>query len=129
MKIYNEHIVLQSQKPREVFNITTQVKAVAEKSGIRDGIIVVSSLHSGTAVIVSESESASLNRFFDWLDEVSPLQGDNRAAIHFPSLLLSHQTIVPVTEARLDLGTNEALLFVELDGLRPRRIALKTIGE
>jgi len=48
MKIYNEHVTLQSKKPREVFNITTQVKAAMEKSGFRDGVILVSSLHSNS---------------------------------------------------------------------------------
>jgi thiamine phosphate synthase YjbQ (UPF0047 family) len=42
MKIYNEHLTIQSQKPREVFNITAQVKAAVDKSGFRDGIILVS---------------------------------------------------------------------------------------
>lgn len=31
MKIYNEHITLQTAKPRDIVNITTQVKAALEK--------------------------------------------------------------------------------------------------
>ena len=50
MKIYNEQITLQSKKAREIVNITTQVKAAVEKSGFRDGIALVSSLHSNSAV-------------------------------------------------------------------------------
>ena len=59
MKIYNEHVTLQSKKPREVFNITTRVKAAMEKSGFRDGVILVSSLHSNSGVIVNEEEPRS----------------------------------------------------------------------
>jgi len=44
-------------------------------------------------------------------------------------LLLHHQVIVAFTEGRLELGPWQFVLFVELDGLRPRRILLKVIGE
>ncbi|MGH9572711.1 MAG: secondary thiamine-phosphate synthase enzyme YjbQ [Candidatus Acidiferrales bacterium] len=137
MKIYNEQFALQSQKQREVFNITTQVKAAAEKSRLREGIVVVSSLHSSTAIIVTQDEPGLLDDLFEWLDEVSPASDgfrhegrfENAAHVRFQSLLLSHQAIVPFTEGRLDLGPEQALLFVELDGLRPRRIVVKIVGE
>lgn len=137
MKIYNEQFALQSQKQHEVFNITTQVKAAAEKSGLRDGIVVVSSLHSNTAIIVTDNEPGLLDDLFEWLVEISP-PGENyrhegrfesAPHVYFQSLLLSHQVIVPFTEGRLDLGPKQAVLFVELDGLRPRRIVAKIVGE
>lgn len=137
MKIYNEQIALQSQKQREVFNITTQVKAAAEKSGVRDGIALVSSLHSNTAIIVTEDEPGLLNHLGERLAEISSVQDahqhqgrfESSAQVHFQSLLLHHQVIVPITEGRLELGSRQAVFFVELDGLRPRRIVVKIIGK
>jgi secondary thiamine-phosphate synthase enzyme len=137
MKIYNEHITIQSQKPREVFNLTAQVKAAVEKSGFRDGIILVSSLHSNSAVIVNDNEPGLLEDLDAWLGQIAPVRDDfkhkgrfeSNAAIHFQSLLLHHQAIVAFTEAKLDLGPWQSVLFVELDGLRPKRILVKVMGE
>ena len=137
MKIYNEQITLQSQKAREVFNITSQVKAAMEKSSFRDGIILVSSLHSNSAVIVNDSESGLLEDLDAWLNQLAPLTGaykhqgrfESNSAIHFQSLLLHHQVIVAFNEGRLDLGPWQSVLFVELDGLRPKRILVKVMGE
>ena len=137
MKIYNEQITLQSQKAREVFNITSQVKAAMEKSSFRDGIILVSSLHSNSAVIVNESEPGLLEDLDAWLNQLAPLTGaykhqgrfESNSAIHFQSLLLHHQVIVAFNEGRLDLGPWQSVLFVELDGLRPKRILVKVMGE
>jgi len=137
MKIYNEQITLQSQKAREVFNITSQVKAAMEKSSFRDGIILVSSLHSNSAVIVNESEPGLLEDLDAWLNRLAPLTGaykhqgrfESNSAIHFQSLLLHHQVIVAFNEGRLDLGPWQSVLFVELDGLRPKRILVKVMGE
>jgi len=137
MKIYTEHITLQSTKQREVFNLTTQVKAAMEKSGFRDGIILVSSLHSNSAVIVNDDEPGLLEDLDAWLIQLAPPRDDykhkgrfeSNSAIHFQSLLLHHQVIVPFTEGRLDLGPWQAILFIELHGLRPKRILVKVMGD
>jgi secondary thiamine-phosphate synthase enzyme len=137
MKIYNEHITLQSQKPRDVFNITSQMKAAMEKSSFRDGIILVSSLHSNSAVIVNDNEPGLLEDLDAWLNQLAPVTGnykhqgrfESNSAIHFQSLLLHHQVIVAFTEGRLDLGPWQSVLFVELDGLRPKRILVKVMGD
>lgn len=137
MKIYNEQIALQSQKQREVFNITTRLKAAAENSAVRDAIAVVSSLHSNTAVIVTADETGLLEDLGDWLSEISSSENaykhrgrfESAAHTYFQSLLLHHQVVVPITEGRLELGERQAVFFVELDGLRPRQIVVKIIGE
>jgi secondary thiamine-phosphate synthase enzyme len=137
MKIYNEQIALQSQKPREAFNITTQVKAAVEKSGLRDGIAVVSSLQSNTAIVVNDDRADVLDELRKWLGEVRPAreiearQGDldNFESTRFPSSLLQHQITVPFTEGRLDLAAGQALFFIEIEGYRPRRIVVKILGE
>jgi secondary thiamine-phosphate synthase enzyme len=137
MKIYNEAITVQSKKAREVFDLTSQIKAAMEKSAFRDGIILVSALHANAAVVVNDSEPGLLEDLDAWLGEVAPVRDDfkhkgrfeSSASIHFQSLLLHHQVIVAFTEGRLDLGPNQAVLFIELDGLRPKRILVKVMGE
>ena len=137
MKIYNEQITIQSTKAREVFNITAQLKAAMEKSGFRDGIIVVTSLHSNSAVIVNDEEPGLLEDLDAWLNRLAPVSDDykhkgrfeSNSAAHFQSLLLHHQVVVPFTEGRLDLGPWQFVLYIELDGLRPKRIIAKVMGE
>jgi secondary thiamine-phosphate synthase enzyme len=137
VKIYNERVTLQSTKRREVFNITNHVKAAMEKSGFRDGFILVSSLHSNAAVIVNDDDPGLLDDLEAWLDRIAPESVDftrqsrleSSSAVHFQSLLLHHQVVVPFTDARIDLGPWQSVLFVELDGLRPKGILVKVMGE
>jgi secondary thiamine-phosphate synthase enzyme len=108
-----------------------------EKSGFRDGIVLVSSLHSNSAVVVNDDEPGLLEDIDAWLSQLAPLRDDykhqgrfeSNAAVHLQSLLLHHQVIVPFTEGRLDLGPWQAVLFIELDGQRPKRILVKVMGE
>lgn len=137
MKIYNEQITIQSKRLREVFNITSQIKGAMEKSGFRDGIIVVTSLHSNSAIVVNDEEPGFLEDLDAWLQQLAPARDDykhkgrfeSNSSAHFQSLLLHHQVVVPFTEGRLDLGPWQFVLFIELDGQRPKRIAVKVIGE
>jgi secondary thiamine-phosphate synthase enzyme len=129
MKIYNEQIALQSQKPQEVLNITTPVKAAVEKSGLREGIAVVSMLEGNSAIVIGD-ESLRADDIASWLGELTTARvGRTEAATKVASALLQHQIVVPFTEARLDLGPQQSILFVELEGNRPRRIVVKILGE
>jgi secondary thiamine-phosphate synthase enzyme len=137
MKIYNEQLTIQTQSKREFVNITPQVKAAMEKSSFRDGIILVSVLHSNAAIIVNDDEAGLLDDLQSWLDQVAPEREDykhrgrfeSNTGIHLQSLLLHHQVIVSFSEGRLDLGPWQFVLFAELDGQRPKRITIKVLGE
>jgi secondary thiamine-phosphate synthase enzyme len=137
MPVHSESITLQTKIAREIVNITPQVKAALEKSGLREGIIAVTSLHVNCAIIINDEEPGLLEDIDEWLSRMAPAnesyrhQGrfESNAGIHMQRLLLHHQVIVPFSEGRLDLGPWQWVLFVELDGLRPKKISLKIIGE
>jgi secondary thiamine-phosphate synthase enzyme len=129
MKIYNEHITLQTTKTREVVNITTQVKAAMEKSGLREGIIVVSSLHANSAVIVNDEETGLREDLDQWLKEIAPVRDDfkhqgrfeSNAAIHFQSLLLGHQIIAPFSEGRSARFASKSMPLLSCRRTAPNR--------
>lgn len=55
MTIYKETLILRSNGQRPTYhNITEQVKAVAEKSGVKNGICVIQSQHTTCSVIFEE---------------------------------------------------------------------------
>src|SRR5712692_1368144 len=130
MPVYNEQLTFQTKQSREFINITAQVKAAMEKSGFSDGIIIVTALHSNSAIFVNDEESGLLEDLSTWLDQIAPVRDDykhkgrfeSNAAVHLQSLLLNHQAIVAFTEHRLDLGPWQFIMYAELDGLRPKRI-------
>jgi secondary thiamine-phosphate synthase enzyme len=137
MPIHSESITLQTKTVREIVNITPQVKTAMEKSGFREGLIAVTSLHVNSAVIINDEEPGLLEDLDEWLSRMAPAganykhQGrfESNAGIHMQGLLLHHQALVPFSEGRLELGPWQWVLFVELDGLRPKKISLKIIGE
>jgi secondary thiamine-phosphate synthase enzyme len=137
MKIHSESIPLQSSKKREAINVHSHVKAAIEKSTLREGVAVVSSVHSDTAVLLLQDDPALLEHLDRYLDrliaigETSPASSpiETAPAAQIQGALFGRQVALTFSEARLDLGTREAVFFLELDGVRPRRLVIKILGE
>ena len=118
----------------EIIDITSRVQEEVEKSGVKDGIAVVYTKHTTTAIVINENESGLKDDMLDLIEKLVP-QGagyrhdsiDNNADAHLRALLLGNSVVIPVTNGRLDLGTWQRILFIELDGPRTRKVIVKVV--
>lgn len=137
MRIHSDYITLQTKEKREFLNITPNVKAAVDKSGIRDGIVLVCSLHGNSALFVNDEEPGLLRDITEWADRLAPLgpdyhyspRSESNAGAHLQSLLLNHQAFVSLADGKLELGPWQNVIYAELDGQRPKRILIKILGE
>jgi secondary thiamine-phosphate synthase enzyme len=137
MRIHSDYMTVQTKEKREFLNITPNIKAALEKSGIRDGIILVSSLHSNSALFINDDEPGLLQDISEWADRLAPLgpdyqhsaRSESNAGAHLQNLLLHHQSIISVADGKLELGPWQNVIYAELDGQRPKRILIKILGE
>ncbi len=137
MKTLTEHHTFNTRKHREYINITDKVDAALRKSGIAEGMILVSAMHITAGVWVNDAEDGLLADIDDWLEHLAPYRDDYRhhrtgetnGDSHLKSLLVHHQVIVPVTSGKLDLGPWQQIYYAEFDGQRPKRLIIKVMGE
>lgn len=137
MRIHSDYMTVQTKEKREYLNLTPNVKAAVEKSGIRDGIILISALHSNSALFVNDDDSGLLQDITEWADRLAPIQpnyhyssgGESNAGVHLQSLLLNQQAFVSLADGKLELGPWQNVIYAELDGQRPKRILIKILGE
>ena len=140
MRIHSEYITVQTEQKREFMNITPNVKSAMEKSGLRDGIILVAALHSNSGVFINDDEAGLLQDITEWLDHLAPFGDDYRhaakgaraesnAAAALQSILLNQQAMLSFTEGKLEMGPWQQVIYAELDGMRPKRIHIKVLGE
>ena len=127
-------IEIRTSKRVEVIDITSEVQKEVEKSGVKNGIAVVYTQHTTTAVIINENESGLKEDIVFVLDRLIPRGAgymhdtiDNNADAHLRAIFLGNSVVVPITNRKLDLGTWQRIMFVELDGPRTRRVIVKTI--
>ncbi|MCQ8903108.1 MAG: secondary thiamine-phosphate synthase enzyme YjbQ [Methanothrix sp.] len=124
-------IEIATTRVREVVDITPQVQRAVRESGVVDGICLVYTLHTTTALIVNEAESGLLMDIIDKIKEIVPgvgyKHGENGPA-HLQASILGNSVLLPVDNNMPLLGTWQRVLFLELDGPRRRRVGVKVIG-
>jgi secondary thiamine-phosphate synthase enzyme len=137
MKFHTEYLWFNTKKHREYVNITPDVEKILERSGIKEGIVLVSAMHITAAVYVNDAESGLIQDIDDWLEKLAPFDlnyrhhrtGETNGDSHLKSLLMHHEVIVPVTEAKLDFGPWQQVYYAEFDGQRRKRVIVKVMGE
>jgi len=136
MKAHTEYLVFETKKRREMVHITDQVEQIVERSGVKDGLCFVSPMHITAAVYVNDNENGLIEDIGKWLEELAPARpdyrhhrtGEDNGDAHLKSLLLHHETTLPVTKGKLDLGTWQRIFYAEFDGQRRKRVIVKVLG-
>jgi secondary thiamine-phosphate synthase enzyme len=137
MKFHTEYLTFHTKKHREYIHITPEVETALRKSGIQEGMVLVSAMHITAGVFVNDNESGLIRDIDGWLESIAPYRddyehhhtGESNGDSHLKSLLVHHQVIVPITGGKLDLGPWQAIFYAEFDGQRSKRLIIKVMGE
>jgi secondary thiamine-phosphate synthase enzyme len=137
MKSATEYLWFETKKKRELVRITDTVSAFVHKSGVQEGMVLVSAMHITAGVFVNDNEPGLFQDIWAWLEGLAPFKadyhhhdtGEDNGDAHLKSLLIHHQVIVPVTKGELDLGPWQQIFYAEFDGQRRKRGVLKVMGE
>jgi len=137
MTVYTDYLWFNTSKRREVVRITDDVASIVSKSGVREGMVLVSAMHITAGVYVNDWESGLIADMQDWLEKLAPAglayrhhqTGEDNADAHLKRTLIGHQVILPITAGTLDLGPWEQVFYAEFDGRRRKRVVVKVMGE
>jgi secondary thiamine-phosphate synthase enzyme len=120
---------VRTRAKREMIDITAEVEAVVSKSTIDEGLCNVYVAHATAAIVVNENDDP--NVCLDTLDALDALvpagvwrhdRVDGNAASHIQAAILGPGETIPLRAGRLQLGRWQAIMLVELDGPRDRRV-------
>lgn len=137
MKSYTEYLWFNTAKRRDYILITDQVAEAVAKSGVSEGLCLVSAMHITAAVYVNDAEEGLIEDIDEWVEKLAPFRkdykhhqtGEDNGDAHLKRLLLGHQVVLPITNGKLDLGPWEQVYYAEFDGQRKKRVIIKIIGE
>lgn len=125
-------IEIHTNKEFEIIDITSEVQKVVKESNVQEGIAIVFTKHTTTALIVNENERRLLSDIELLLESIAPKgkgykhdKIDNNAHSHLRAILLNPSVAIPIKDGKVELGTWQSILFVELDGPRLRKILVK----
>ncbi len=138
MKSYRKELWFETKQRRELINITPRVAACLAESGVAEGLVLVNALHITASVFVNDDEPGLHRDFEEWLEGLAPEKPYSRyrhngyednADAHLKRTIMGRETVVAVTDGKLDLGPWEQIFYGEFDGMRKKRVLVKIIGE
>ena len=120
-----------------LYNITDQVREMAESSGVKEGICLVYTPHSTAGVLIAcgidPNALIDVDRFVRKLVPIDTpfahtCDPATDAAGHLKSILTNAQQTFPVSGGKLMLGGSQEIYFFEFDGPRDRKVFVQTVG-
>ena len=120
---------LHTRTKRELVDITSELTAIVSKAGMAEGLCHVYVAHATAAIVINENDDPNICA--DLIDALARLvpEGewrhdriDRNGAAHIKAAMLGPSETIPVCNARLQLGTWQAIMLVDLDGPRQRRV-------
>jgi secondary thiamine-phosphate synthase enzyme len=137
MKTHTDYLWFNTRQRQEFVRITDDVAGIVAKSGVQEGMVLVSAMHITSAVYVNDWEDGLIHDFQVWLEKLAPKgrdyrhhqTGEDHADAHLKRTLMGHQVMLPITAGKLDLGPWEQVFYAEFDGQRKKRLVVKVMGE
>lgn len=129
-----------------VSDITESVNAAVKASGITEGMVTITSLHTTCALSVNENETRLFDDIKNFFLKITPSDAPYKhndlhlrvnippdepenAHAHLIAMMLGNSEVLTVHDSAVVLGRYQSILLLEMDGPRDRRIAIQLIGD
>ena len=138
MKSYRKELWFHVPQRRGLVNITRQVQQAVDESGVKEGLVLVNAMNITASVFINDDESGLHHDYEVWLEGLAPEKPYSRyrhngfednADAHLKRTIMGRESVVAITEGKLDFGTWEQIFYYEFDGKRQKHVLIKIIGE
>jgi secondary thiamine-phosphate synthase enzyme len=122
-------LTYKTRQKYQMLDLTADVARVVAESSVDEGLCSVYVPHATAAIVINENDDPNLCD--DLLDALAKLvpegvwrhdRVDGNGAAHLKAAILGPGETIPVRAGRLLLGTWQAIMLVDLDGPRQRRV-------
>ena len=139
MKSLTRYLTFQVPERMDFVNITRDVAAAVQESGVQEGLCLVNAMHITASVFINDDESGLHEDYKQWLERLAPFDaspstyrhnrtGEDNGDAHHKRQIMGREVVVAITEGRLDFGPWEQIFYGEFDGKRSKRVLVKIIG-
>jgi secondary thiamine-phosphate synthase enzyme len=141
VRAFSKTTRVKTQERTDLVNLTDEIRAFVESTGVKDGYVQVSSLHTTAGLIINEWQDALLHDVKEMIERIVPRDvyykhndpefsdcDRHNADSHLRIVVLGHSLSIPISEANLVLGQWQSAILVEFDGPNERKVFMQVFG-
>jgi secondary thiamine-phosphate synthase enzyme len=140
MKSWTKELWMHVPRRMDFVNITPDVEAAVQESGVTEGLCLVNAMHITASVFINDDEPGLHEDYKAWLEKLAPFDpspsryahnrtGEDNGDAHHKRQVMGREVVVAITDGRLHFGPWEQIFYGEFDGQRRKRILIKIIGD
>ncbi len=125
------NINIKTKSRNEFVDITAEIQAVIDESGVKDGLCYIYVPHTTAGVTINEGADPSVAKDIqNTLSRLVPHSGrylhtEGNSDAHIKTTLVGSSQTIVIEGGRALLGTWQSVFFCEFDGPRHRRVSVK----
>lgn len=126
-------ISIRSNRREEFIDMTALVEKEVLSSGIKDGAVILTSLHTTGGLTINENADPSVvEDILNTLSKIAPHKAgyshsEGNSDAHIKTSLIGTSLYIIIRNGELVLGTWQGIFFCEFDGPRSRNVAIEVI--
>ena len=142
MEVHSEEVRVSTHKRIEILDVTENIIKIVVKSGIKNGIVNLWVPHATATLAMNEHDTDLWEDILAAFERLVPVKanyhhnakyswssGEQNAHAHILNCLSKPNVTVPLKNGRMQLGTWQSILLIEMDGSRTRTVHVQVMGE
>jgi len=122
MKTLTQEIWMDIPQRRAIVSIHNEVERLVDKSGVKEGLVLVNAMHITASVFINDNESGLHHDYELWLEKLAPEKPhsqyrhngyEDNADAHLKRQIMGREVVVAITEGKLHLGPWEHIFYFE----------------
>jgi len=142
MRVSRDTIEIHTEEGQQFLDVTKSIQEIVDRSGVQNGLLLITGLHTTIALFINEFQSALLDDVASILQKLIPRGAGYfhddpsysdcdraNAHAHLRATLLGRPIALGIAEGEILLGQYQRVIMAELDGPRERRLQVQMVGE
>jgi secondary thiamine-phosphate synthase enzyme len=141
VKVSAKTLTVETRERTDLVNLSDDIRAFVEASGITDGYVQITSLHTTAGLYVNEFQEALLADVKQVMESLVPRQAYYRhndpeysdcdrynADSHLRNVVLGRSLSIPISQGKVVLGRWQSVILAEFDGANQRQVFMQAFG-
>ena len=140
-KVSSQTITVETKERTELINLSDEIRSFVETTGITDGYVQITCLHTTAGLYVNEWQEALLHDVKTMAEMMVPRETYYKhndpefsdcdrfnADSHLKNVVVGRSLSIPISQGNVVLGRWQSIILAEFDGSNERKVFMQAFG-